>query len=350
LVVLDSFRAIAILAVMLHHYLPRYAPPDYPANLYGYAYTYPQWLDFGGRGVLFFFIISGFVIFMTLERCGNVVEFWIRRAARLYPAYVAAMVITFVVVNLIGPVDFSTTGRDFAIGLTFLTPHIPNAKYIDPAYWSLVVELKFYLFIGLIAAIGRRRFTTAWVVFLGTSTLLWVLGTYLHIHALRSIAINILVTEYLPYFTCGMAFYQFHRGRNMSGWVLALSALAVYVIAPRDDSSVSVNLLTVAMVLMFVGFLFEKLEWLAIRPLLFIGDISYSLYLLHQYIGVSLIAIFRHRWGFPDLLATGASASICIVLAYYLCRWVEKPGQKLIVSWARENIFRRLPRVASLAH
>jgi peptidoglycan/LPS O-acetylase OafA/YrhL len=348
-VVLDSFRAIAILAVMLHHYLPRYAPPDYPTNLYGYARTYPQWLDFGGRGVLFFFIISGFVIFMTLERSGNVFEFWIRRAARLYPAYVAAMVITFVVVNLIGPTDFSTTGRDFAVGLTFLTPHIPWAKYIDPAYWSLVVELKFYVFIGLVAALAGRRFTAGWVLYLGISTLLWVLGTYLHIHSLRSISINILFIEFVPYFTWGMAFYQFHRGRVGSGWVLALSALAVYVIAPRDDASLSVHMLTIAMVLMFVGFLFEKLDWLAIRPLLFIGDISYSLYLLHQYIGVSLIIIFKQRLGFPDLIATGVSAAICIVMAYYLCRWVEKPGQRLIVSWARENVFHRLRRAPSLA-
>jgi peptidoglycan/LPS O-acetylase OafA/YrhL len=249
---------------------------------------------------------------------------------------------------LIGPVDFATTGRDFAVGLTFLTPHIPRAKYIDPAYWSLVVELKFYVFIGLVAALAGRRFTAGWVLYLGISTLLWVLGTYLHIHAAQSISINILFIEFVPYFTWGMAFYQFHRGRNASGWILALSGLAVYVIV-LVDSPLSVHLLTLGMILMFAGFLFEKLDWLAIRPLLFIGDISYSLYLLHQYIGVSLIAIFKQRWGFPDLIATGVSASICIVMAYYLCRWVEKPGQQLIVSWARENVFRRLPRATSLA-
>ena len=40
LAVLDGFRAIAILAVLLHHYLPRWAPPDHPQNLYGYTSTY----------------------------------------------------------------------------------------------------------------------------------------------------------------------------------------------------------------------------------------------------------------------------------------------------------------------
>src|SRR5215469_4574944 len=88
--VLDAFRALAILGVMLHHYLSRYAPPDHPRNLYGYEHQYSQLFDLGAMGVQFFFVISGFVIFMTLEKCHHLVEFWVRRIARLEPAYICA--------------------------------------------------------------------------------------------------------------------------------------------------------------------------------------------------------------------------------------------------------------------
>src|ERR1700733_8298890 len=94
--VLDAFRALAILAVLLHHYLVRWAPPYYETNLYGYQHVYSHWFNFGYLGVRFFFMISGFVIFMTLEHCKHAFEFWFRRVARLYPAYILCTIMTFI--------------------------------------------------------------------------------------------------------------------------------------------------------------------------------------------------------------------------------------------------------------
>jgi len=76
---LDAFRGIAILAVLLYHYTYRWGPlwPDH-RDFYGFQ-TNVSWFALGSYGVEFFFIISGFVIFLTLERCNGWRDFALRR-------------------------------------------------------------------------------------------------------------------------------------------------------------------------------------------------------------------------------------------------------------------------------
>ena len=71
---------------------------------------------------------------------------------------------------------------------------------------------------------------------------------------------------------------------------------------------------------------------LPIRPLVLIGGISYSLYLLHQYIGVSLIALLKRGANVPDLVAASIAALACGLLAFTLTRMVEvkRPTRNII--------------------
>jgi peptidoglycan/LPS O-acetylase OafA/YrhL len=348
LVVLDTFRAIAILAVLLHHFLSRYAPPDEPRNIYGYTHTYPHWLDLGQLGVQFFFIISGFVIFMTLERCHHLFEFWFRRLARLYPAYVVAMLITFVVANLAGPPEFHTDPKDLLIDLTFLTRYINDARWVEPAYWSLVVELQFYFLIGLVYAAARPRFALAWTALLGFALILWALGPTPETHVFRSVAKNILLIGYMPHFTAGIVFFKLYSGHKQGWWLLAIGAAVTYMVTAAD-SSWSEHAVHASMFAAFVLFVFGKLEWLAIRPLVFIGEISYSLYLLHQYVGVTLIATLTRVAGASDLLAATVAAAACIALAYAVTSLVEIPAKRALLSWARGRLFMAFARFPTFA-
>ena len=78
---LDGLRGLAALAVLLYHYtsiFPRFWPEAEPTGFL---------VDFGGFGVHLFFIISGFVILMTLEKRGASRDFIIYRFIRLYPRY-----------------------------------------------------------------------------------------------------------------------------------------------------------------------------------------------------------------------------------------------------------------------
>ena len=95
LVELDVLRGLAALAVMLYHYTARFTQryPNFPPAA--------AKLPCGFFGVEFF-CISGFVIFMTLDRTRRPMDFVVSRVARLWPACLAAMTVTFCAVHLIG--------------------------------------------------------------------------------------------------------------------------------------------------------------------------------------------------------------------------------------------------------
>jgi len=347
--VLDALRGIAILAVLAHHYLTRYAPPHHPYNLYGYATDYPRWLDLGARGVQFFFIISGFVIFMTLGRCRHLVEFWLRRLARLYPAYIVASAITLLVTASFGPPDFRRGLFDYLVGLTFLTPFVSSARLVEPAYWSLIVEIQFYFWISVIYATAGRRFIGAWAAFVGLGALLSVLGHIPGWHLLGSIARQVLLVDHVPYFTAGMIAFQAWSGRREGTRLWGAVALLAYA-ATAEHLSVPAALVDAGMLVLFLAFVRGQLEWLAIRPLLFVGGISYSLYLVHQYVGVSLIVLLAGPGRLPDLVAFAIATTLCLLLAYLLTWAVEGPGKRWIMRRAQGDLLdavaQRLPRFA----
>src|ERR1700686_2691801 len=92
---LDVLLGIAALMVLLFHYTERFH------ELYGHA---PGMVLFtiGRQGVDLFFIISGFVIFMTIEKTRRGLDFVVSRFSRLFPAYWIAVSLTFFIVHVAG--------------------------------------------------------------------------------------------------------------------------------------------------------------------------------------------------------------------------------------------------------
>jgi len=345
---LDVFRALAIGGVLIYHYLARFAPPIYVHDVYGYQHHYPRWLDVGALGVQFFFIISGFVIFMTLEKCRDPFDFWLRRFARIYPAFVVATFLTFALVNAYGPADFHSRWIDAFVGLTFLAKDIPGTVFVEPAYWSLAVEVKFYLLVGLVYAVAKGRFAVGWSLLVGVGVVAYLLGESPRLPVLRWVANHVLLMECLPNFTAGIAFYKLWKGER-GGWQVfaALAAINYVVVAP--GRGLMVHGAEVGMMLVFALFSLRKLEWLTFRPLVFVGGISYSLYLVHEYIGVSLIAILEHRLHVPDLVAALVAVVVSGALAHVMTRFIEAPAKHALLAWGSIRIARLAALFPNLA-
>ena len=146
--VLDAFRALAIIAVLFYH-LGFLAELEFATPLSGAAAFWLRVFSYGWLGVEFFFMISGFVIFMTLARVAGPIDFAVRRFARLYPAYLVCAGLVYLVTTLIAYPPNQHPLYDLMIAPLVDAPFF-HAAYISAAYWSLVAEARFYFWVCIL--------------------------------------------------------------------------------------------------------------------------------------------------------------------------------------------------------
>ena len=202
---LDALRGIAALGVTMFHLTSQYD------TTYHFT-TLPSWsFPYGGHGVTLFFVISGFVIFMTLERTRRPWDFVVSRFSRLYPTYWAALILATAAL-LMFPLPGTDTsparllGRA-AVNVTMFQRWF-RVRSVDPVYWTLEVELCFYLI--MLALLSGKALKYAIAVFTGLTLLaladqLW--GPRVG-HAWLALARGVLILEYVPYFLMGMLIYK----------------------------------------------------------------------------------------------------------------------------------------------
>ena len=320
--VLDSFRALAILPVIAFHYSLTYVPaaPGRPTAFVPNDGPFAL----GWLGVELFFMISGFVIFLTLHNCRSIWEFGVRRGLRLYPTLIVCALATFLLAPRIDPGWPAIAPSSLGASLLLLPP-LGHTLWVDQAYWSLQVEVVFYVWIGVLFFAARDRFLIAWLALIAGSTLATVLAPH-------SPAILALGSPYLPFFTFGMASYlRYSQGRMTRPAALLLAAAAASYVVLWQARGLGVHLLIAAMILLFEAFLRGGLKWLRIAPLSWLGRISYPLYLLHDVLGLALTA----RLDAARILSLGVVVLVMIGLAAAIHLGVERPTHRIARAWAR---------------
>ena len=280
--------------------------------------------EWGSYGVELFFAISGFVIFMTLERTRSPADFVISRFARLFPAYWTAIVLTSIGVLLLGAPSLAQPGGIIALNLT-MTQAFFYLPSVVGVYWSLAVELCFYtcmLALWQFKLLGRiEQVLLPWLLL----TLLWWA-----VPALPSRIGLLLVTEYIPFFAVGMAAYRVHAGQRR--WIqqmpLLALALGVLILTSTTGGIITFALSLAAFFLIAAG----RLSFIDRAPLVWLGTISYSVYLIHQNLGYALIARLE-ALGLAPALATLLTIAAVLLVATLIQRTIEKPCLVLIRQW-----------------
>jgi peptidoglycan/LPS O-acetylase OafA/YrhL len=329
---LDALRGLAALGVVLFHYLPYYQ------KLYGHGFELPEMLEstllFGRYGVHLFFMLSGFVIFMTLERTINAGWFGLARAFRLLPALWAGIILTSLSVHWLGPENRAVGLQTALLNATLLHEYF-GAKHVDGAYWSLVVEVTFYSWMALLFY-GLRDWHK-----LRAALALWVLVSYIGVFAWRHIPEtleflikDLLFVKYAPLFIAGMLLYRRHKYPVRSGFdgLLLVLCFGHSIIAYKAPY----NLFVLGCLGVFILAVSGHLNWLANRPMLWLGNLSYSLYLVHQNIGYGIIQ-WSYSTGLPGWAGVSLALATAITLAALIHYTIEEPILVRFKRWRRKT-------------
>ena len=319
---LDALRGMAALGILFYHYTTRYN------QIYGHSAPLPFYVPAGRYGVMLFFMISGFVILMSLERTQSLLEFIIKRLARLYPTYWTAIALTFSAVAL-----FGLPGREVPLPVALLNGLMFHPLFkvadVDGAYWTLMVELIFYAMMALLLML-RLLPRVEWVM------ALWLLVNTLENYNLLievpEAAERWLILEYAHLFVMGIVFYRLRRsGGSLLRYGLLAACFAYHL-------SVTATLAERIAVLLFMGAFFlinaGRLKAIAVPPLLGLGAISYPLYLIHQNIGYVVIRALEGREVSPAASIVAATG-VAIGLAVLISGFVERPGFRWVMAQYR---------------
>ena len=186
----------------------------------------------GYLGVHLFFMISGFVILLTLEKTSGFAPFMIKRATRLLPPLFVFGTMTFVVVRLWGPEELHVGVTEYLFSLLIIPPGYvgkllsqPGWQWLDGAYWSLWVEVKFYVLIGAMYYWRPERVITLWTVF-ELGTLMLELAALASGSGAIGAASRFVFQAFVPYFSFGLAAYMASTGR-LTPQVRRLACLAI---------------------------------------------------------------------------------------------------------------------------
>jgi len=307
---LDALRGFAALAVAVFHYTNRAAHAGHP--LFPFA--------FGAHGVQLFFCISGFVIYWTLERSRTLTDFAVSRFSRLYPTYWCALVLLILLDALSGVRPWwGGYARDAAMVQTFL-----GWPDVDIVYWTLGIELAFYVWMAAVFATrSMHRMVMVAMIWLA----ICIVCGLTHVTSLAPW----LIYEHAPYFLAGVMFYRIRceGWRWPYGLVIIAAGLAVCVISQTP-------LLVSVVFGIFALAISGKLGWIVNRATVWLGTVSYSLYLTHRAFGGWILGRLLNA-DVPGYLALMLALSAAIALASLVTVVIERPALRAIRALYRPH-------------
>jgi peptidoglycan/LPS O-acetylase OafA/YrhL len=311
---LDVLRGLAALAVCGTHYTTMCQS----VGLMDWTF---HW---GMYGPPFFFVISGFVILMTVRKRPQALDFLVARASRIYPAYWLAIPIAYVAFAYFPLPGDSVTLSQALINLTMLQTWL-KVDDLDGVYWTLAVELKFYaLAFAVILLRGVKRFeliAAAWLCVLALYWNLTLLGV-----DVPGIVRTPLNVDYGALFVGGVFFYLLKAdGESLFRHFCIAASVCVQGFAQGLEAAAMACLFYA----IFYLFLYGRLGFLAIRPLVWLGAVSYAFYLLQCPMGNIVMTLLRPVSDSPLLLSL-ASLAASLLAAWGATVLVEQPALHLV--------------------
>ncbi|WP_347943018.1 acyltransferase [Sphaerisporangium sp. TRM90804] len=347
-------RFIAAFLVLITHGID--------ANLFSSASmrsTYASVVLIAGlAGVTYFFILSGFILTYVQRTTDTAKAFWWRRFLKIYPTHLITLVGALLLVSFVlgRAINGGTATLHFLLIQSYFPQFDVRTIFNGPA-WSLSCEVTFYLCFPLLARyIGRIRPERLWA---------WAGVVVAAIFAMPLLA-KVVLPGQAPMPGFGMSELEFWfvaqfppvrmlefvfgiilarivlTGRKLPLNLPAAAALTVivYVMTPLFPLSynvVAVEVIPLGLVIAAsaVRDASGRPSWLGSRPMLWLGNVSYAMFMSHYLIVVYVRQLFGspEGWSTPmGFLMLGVLFAITLLVSWMLFRLVEDPIMKRFAS------------------
>ncbi|MBK8444799.1 MAG: acyltransferase [Sphingobacteriales bacterium] len=285
------------------------------------------------------FMVSGFVISMTVHRSRSWKDFVWNRFSKLYPAYWVSVTFTTVLiiyksVAKAEPHLVQQIGIRYWANMTMLQYYF-NIPSIDDPYWTLIIELNFYLLMGLMQGLLPSKVARVVPFILLICSFLYAFDGVAHHHFLRHIPQWFPLLHYFPLFLAGIILYriQFEGGGTWQRWFWLASTYfcqgMMFENCYRNTMFLSNAQYWVALGAAYgllILFVRQHLKFIVMPATLWAGKISYSLYLSHQFLGISLLIPGMMKYLHLNFwTAAGISFAIALAVGYLINICVETP-------------------------
>lgn len=337
---LDGLRGVAAFVVMLAHY---FAEVEHGIKA----------LTLGWLGVSVFFVLSGYLIGSLIldsqDQPGFLRRFYFRRSVRIIPVYLITVVLTSLSLYWFRDQPWATPAFDLVFYLTF-TQNFAVAflgegnAWLLPT-WTLAVEEQFYLLLPVLMLITPRRWLLTLLIGLIAGSVVFRLGVY----DANKVAALVLLPGRADLLLSGVVLALLQNRMDLSRYTMALRAIplvalwALVIVALIDSQRLfavaNPLLLGIGVACFIAGQTLGVPEGRGLdnAVMVFLGRISYALYLFHQPINGVLHGMLLDDT--PDVatlaqvLVTVMALMLSIAAAYLSWRWLENP----LLTWARKR-------------
>jgi len=271
---LDTIRGIAIILVILAHYFSNSIKYDDITYILG---NYTINIGFLGRGgVMLFFFLSGFLITKSFNNNQNLVSFYKSRFFRIYPPYLFSILIYFLLSIFLFRFTEQYSFKEYLYNILMIQDFL-YSPFVSNVYWTLLIEIKFYFLIPLIFLFDKKiKISFIDITFIS------IIMLNIYIFFMRGHPSWLLT--WFVFFWIGVYLYK-HYTQSISLrklFIISFSAF-IYLVLLKEF------VLSCFLIINLILFMFFYHKNISNKFIAFLGEISYSFYLLHTMISYPLL-------------------------------------------------------------
>lgn len=295
---LDVIRGASALLIVLYHYTTRY---DISI---GHIENWPLSVPWGCYAVYTFFALSGFLTVYNLNSKDSAGKYLIKRAIRLYPVFWLSVIITSVYMLLLMPERLSSP---LTILANFtMVPSFFGFGSVDGVYWTLAKELVFYITIALLIKTKTIRYLKylqlPWIAVVCAAT--FYCNSQVDFPA-QSLVSFLFIVESAQCFIFGISIYYLLYDEKRKVKIVSIITMLLCTVYNLVVKGMEPTVFFAAMGICIIICVWlhkkrnikESKLWM---PFIYLAEISYPLYLTHQFIGFAIIQFAENKLGLTN--------------------------------------------------